>query len=214
MKALLSHSTPEKIGLFDCIIKRLERIETHYARRLRRPLLLEGPYRLNMKELEAEIEQVELMLSLSDNCKSFGGEFWAAIARWQAASYRESCVRLLEDYKERTRHISGDRDVNTIISALSKAVRAALDQAEPSPGKATLEDVFKIRNIYDNPELKALVESDMFTAQRRKELYEAADEWVLQQPVFPPECDALLSDNGGCESTPPFFRNGCSTITL
>lgn len=204
---MLSRSAPEKFGSFDSIFKRLERVETRYS-----TYLSGSPCRVKMKELGADLAQVEMMLSLVQSfscdltdtnsvgdrelgdCEKVGREFWAAIAKWQAASYKESCIRLLEDYKERTRHISGDPDVDTITRALSKAV-AIVPTAYPE--KATLEDIFKIKTIYDDPELKALVESNMFTAKRRNELYEAAEDWALQQPVFPPECYALFSNRGG-----------------
>lgn len=101
----------------------------------------------------------------------------------------------MEDYKEMTRHVSGDRcDVETILSALSAAVRRACEQPEPSPEKTTFADAFAIRNLYDDAGLKALVESNMFTPQRQRELYEAAEELMYQQPAFPPECYALLSN--------------------
>lgn len=107
----------------------------------------------------------------------------------------------MKDYKEMTRHISDDRrDVDTIIACLSSAARKACDQPEPSLEKTTLVDAFEIRNIYDDPDLKALVESNLFTAERRKELSEVIEYLVDQEPAFPPECYALLSNQEYSES--------------
>ncbi|KAG8944566.1 hypothetical protein FRC04_001689 [Tulasnella sp. 424] len=104
-------------------------------------------------------------------------------------------MRLLEDYRETTEHLSGDRgDVETILSALSAAARRACEQPQPSPEKTTFADAFAIRNLYEDPALKTLVDSTMFTPQRRRELYAAAEELMYQQPAFPPECYALLSN--------------------
>lgn len=62
---------------------------------------------------------------------------------------------------------------------------------EPDPEKAQLADVFCIRNIYDDPDLKVLIASDRFTTEKRLALQEVVDDLLLQQPMFPPECYAL-----------------------
>lgn len=181
-----------------CIIPRLERITNGFNQDLIR--LSASPNHQAeaaavMEERGRQMAQIELMMIMLLNSKMYSKQFWASLVRWQMYTYQENCIRLMEDYKEMTRHVSGDRcDVETILSALSTAVRRACEQPEPSPEKTTFGDAFAIRNIYDDPGLKALVESNMFTPQRQRELYEAAEEMMYQQPAFPPECYALLSN--------------------
>ncbi|KAG8920373.1 hypothetical protein FRC01_000796 [Tulasnella sp. 417] len=100
---------------------------------------------------------------------------------------------LLRDYREATHDMPEDRDdADVFINALEKAVRRVHNLPEPDTEKAQLSDVFSVRNIYDDPEIKALINSDRFTREKRLELQEAVEDLLLQQPVFPPECYALL----------------------
>ncbi|KAG8914928.1 hypothetical protein FRC00_009596 [Tulasnella sp. 408] len=107
-------------------------------------------------------------------------------------TYRRFGAKLLKDYKEATLNVEEDRDgVEAFISALEKAVKRADGLPEPDPEKAQLADVFWIRNIYDDPDIKALIASDQFTSEKRLALQEVVEDLLLQQPIFPPECYAL-----------------------
>ncbi|KAG8964242.1 hypothetical protein FRC00_003234 [Tulasnella sp. 408] len=126
------------------------------------------------------------------NSNSFGPEFWASIARWQIEAYRRFGNKLLQDYKDATCDMRENRDdVEVFTAALEKAVKRAYALPEPDPEKAQLEDVFSIRNIYDDPDVKALITPDRFSAEKRLALQEVVEELLMQQPMFPPECYAL-----------------------
>lgn len=77
------------------------------------------------------------------------------------------------------------------MNALEKATQRAYELETPE--KVDWFDVFVIRNIYDDPDLKTLIDSDQFAPGRRQALYEAIEDMVLKYPLFPPQCYALLS---------------------
>lgn len=98
----------------------------------------------------------------------------------------------MRDYRDATRDIPEDKDgAEVFIAALDRAVRRAHSLPEPDPEKARLSDVFLIRNVYDDEDMKALIFSDRFTPKKRLELQEAVEELLLDQPMFPPECYRL-----------------------
>lgn len=85
-----------------------------------------------------------------------------------------------------------DREgVDAFIGALEKVVKRAHALPEPDPKKARISDVFSIRNAYDDPDVKALIDSNRFTSGKRLELQNAVEDLLSQQPIFPPECYAL-----------------------
>lgn len=145
-----------------------------------------------LEERGRQMAQIELMMLMLLNHDVYDGNFWASLVRWQMHTHQENCIRLLEDYKEATRHVSDNKC--DLLAALSAAVHRVCEHPEPSPEKVTFADAFTIRNLYDDPGLKALVESSKFTPQQRRELNEVAEELMYQQPAFPPECYALLSN--------------------
>ncbi|KAG8921680.1 hypothetical protein FRC01_000120 [Tulasnella sp. 417] len=199
---LRRHSVHYRSAIIDCIDQRLDRIKGNLSSATAREGIIyfgghgEGRARSEGHTyLGSQMDHVELMLFLATNSHRFSGEFWARIVKWQRAAYQQNCLRLLKDYEELTRHITDDRrDIDNIITCLSNAIRKARNQPEPTPEKTTIADVFTIRNIYDDPELKALIESNMFSAERREELFEATEDLVYQEPAFPSECYALLSN--------------------
>ncbi|KIO20909.1 hypothetical protein M407DRAFT_29462 [Tulasnella calospora MUT 4182] len=135
---------------------------------------------------------VELMLHLIENRESFDQSFWTKINQWQIGEYQQECQRFLQGYKRATDSIVQDgHNANLIVNALEKATQRAYELEKPE--KAQWFDVFVIRNIYDDPDLKALIDSDRFAPGKRQELYEAIEDMSLQYPLFPPECYALLS---------------------
>lgn len=102
------------------------------------------------------------------------------------------CEKLLREYREATYDIKDDRaGVEAFIGALESAVKRAQALPDPDPEKARASDVFSIRSPYDDPDVKALIDSDRFTPGKRLELQNAVEELLLQQPMFPPECYAL-----------------------
>lgn len=99
---------------------------------------------------------------------------------------------LLKDYRNATQNVPHDRDgVKAFTDALEKAVKRAHALQEPDQEKGQLCHVFSIRNIYDDPDIKALISSDRFTQEKRLKLQESVEDLLQQQPVFPPECYAL-----------------------
>lgn len=87
-----------------------------------------------------------------------------------------------------TRGMSQSRDeLKIFIGVLEKAVQRACALAGPDEGKAQLSDVFSIRSIYNDPDVRALVASERFTLDERLELQRVAEELLIQQPMFPPE---------------------------
>ncbi|KAG8914930.1 hypothetical protein FRC00_009598, partial [Tulasnella sp. 408] len=58
-------------------------------------------------------------------------------------------------------------DAEIFIGALERAVRRVHALPEPDAEKAQLSDVFAVRNIYDDPEIKVLINSDRFTPEKR-----------------------------------------------
>lgn len=100
--------------------------------------------------------------------------------------------KLLRDYKEAMFDMPEDKEeAEVFIGALEKAVGRAHALPEPDAEKAQFSDVFAVRNIYDDPDIKALVNSDRFTPEKRLVLQEAVEDLLSQQPMFPPECYAL-----------------------
>lgn len=85
----------------------------------------------------------------------------------------------------------GGDEVKAFIGALEKAVQRAYGLPVPEEGKAQLSDVFSIRSIYNDPDVWALVTSERFTLEKRLELQRVAEELLIQQPMFPPNCYAL-----------------------
>ncbi|KAG8911424.1 hypothetical protein FRC01_005719 [Tulasnella sp. 417] len=144
------------------------------------------------KKNERMVAHIELMLYLVNNRESFGPGFWASIARWQIDTYRQFGDKLLRDYKTATQNIPVDRDgVQAFTDALEQAVKRAHTLQEPDQEKGQLSDVFYIRNIYEDPDIKLLIASDRFSPEKRLKLQESVEDLLQQQPVFPPECYAL-----------------------
>lgn len=144
------------------------------------------------KNYEMRVAHIELMVNLVENRESFGPKFWASIAKWQMETYRRFCDTLLRDYKDSTRDMAEDKDgVEVFTAALEKAVRRAYALPEPDPEKAQISDIFLIRNIYDDPDVQSLISSDRFNQEKRRELQEAVEEMLTEQPMFPPACYTL-----------------------
>ncbi|KAG8976591.1 hypothetical protein FRC05_003430 [Tulasnella sp. 425] len=85
----------------------------------------------------------------------------------------------------------GRDEVKVFIGALEKAVQRAYALPVPEEEEAQLSDVFSIRSIYNDPDVWALVNSKRFTPEERLELQRVAEELLIQQPMFPPDCYAL-----------------------
>ncbi|KAG9003909.1 hypothetical protein FRB90_011088 [Tulasnella sp. 427] len=137
---------------------------------------------------ERTVAHIELMVALICNRDRLTPELYASLVKWQLDAHRRYAQSLLQDYKEATRDFPDDDDVKSFVSALEKAISRAQTLREPDPEKAQYYDVFSIRNIYDDPDIKALVASDRFTPEKRLKLQETVTNLLLQQPVFPPEC--------------------------
>lgn len=100
--------------------------------------------------------------------------------------------KLLIDYKSAAQSSRGDKNSALITDALEKAVQRVNTLQEPE--NSTVADVFVIRNIYDDPELKAMISSCFSSGQQRK-LSKVISERVLEQPIFPPHCWAILNSS-------------------
>ncbi|KAG8914929.1 hypothetical protein FRC00_009597 [Tulasnella sp. 408] len=132
------------------------------------------------------------MVYLVKNRGSFGPKFWCSITSWQIETYRRFCEKLLMEYREATWDMLDDRDgVENFTRALETAVKRAHALPDPDPEKARLSDAFSIRNTYDDPDVKALIDSDRFTPGKRIELQNAVQDLLLRQPLFPLECYAI-----------------------
>ncbi|KAG8923756.1 hypothetical protein FRC00_005885 [Tulasnella sp. 408] len=142
--------------------------------------------------MSAPASPTDALNATIENKDSFDQSFWTKINRWQIGEYQRECQRLLQDYKGAMNSITQDsHNVDLIVKALEKATERAYELTNPE--KAEWFDVFVIRNIYDDPDLKALIDSDKFAPGRRQELYEAIEDMVLQYPLFPHQCYALVS---------------------
>ncbi|KAG8936324.1 hypothetical protein FRC00_009067 [Tulasnella sp. 408] len=104
---------------------------------------------------------------------------------------RPECTKLLQHYKTASRKSAWDKNRALLINALEKAVQRVYALKEPA--EATFADVFVIRNIYDDPDLKAVI-PECFTSGERLELAKVMREALLHQPEFPPPCWALTKD--------------------
>ncbi|KAG9018643.1 hypothetical protein FRB90_011068 [Tulasnella sp. 427] len=146
----------------------------------------------NIIRSEGRLAHVELIIKLIEERDTLDSHFWGEVNAWQIKEYQQSCEEFRQTYKRATSTIAHkDKNVKLITAALDKATeRAYLLQPSEKP---TWEDAFVVRSIYDDPDLKALIESNRIPAERRRRMLEAAEEMALQQPLFPPECYALLS---------------------
>ncbi|KAG8909950.1 hypothetical protein FRC01_006629 [Tulasnella sp. 417] len=142
---------------------------------------------------EREIAHLNLMLHLLQNHDSYEPTFWASIVKWQIAQFKQQCSKLLQDYKWAARHNTCDETTVFIADALEKAVQKVYALEEPE--KATFADAFVIRNIYEDPDLKAVISSRFSSGQQLK-LSKVVNNQMLQQPVFPPHCWSLLETAG------------------
>ncbi|KAG8917573.1 hypothetical protein FRC01_002360 [Tulasnella sp. 417] len=142
---------------------------------------------------EREIGHIKLMIHLLQNHDSYEPNFWASIVKWQIAQHKEQCRKLLQDYKWAARHNTCDENSVLIADALEKAAQRAYALEEPE--KPTFADVFVLRNIYDDPDLKAVI-SSRFTSEQQLKLAKVVNNQMLQQPAFPPHCWSLLETVG------------------
>ncbi|KAG9041119.1 hypothetical protein FS837_012718 [Tulasnella sp. UAMH 9824] len=99
----------------------------------------------------------------------------------------EVCKGLLEDYRD----LAGD-EAKVFVNALGQAAQTAYALPEPDPEKTEFHEAFHIRTVYDDPNVKKLVTSEMITPKKRLELERVSEEILQQQPMFPPECYAIL----------------------
>ncbi|KAG8919863.1 hypothetical protein FRC01_001054 [Tulasnella sp. 417] len=179
----------------DCIIPRIQKVLTRAERDRRLGTRRWLPHSSNAvleDKYKSQVAHIELMVYLIKNRGSFGPTFWSSIVRWQIETYRRFCEKLLREYREATCDMMNDRDgVEAFIAALEKAVKRAHALPDPDPEKAQFSDAFSIRNTYEDPDVKALVDSDRFTPGKRLELQSAVQDLLLQQPMFPPECYAI-----------------------
>lgn len=137
-----------------------------------------------------QVAHVNLMIYLLHTRDSYEPDFWADIVKWQMALHKQHSWKLLQDYKAAMKNNIFDRgNRELILSALEKAVQRV--NALEAPEKATFEDAFVIRNIYDDPDLKAVITS-RFSPDQQLRLSKTMDEILLQQPAFPPQCYSLL----------------------
>ncbi|KAG8976592.1 hypothetical protein FRC05_003431 [Tulasnella sp. 425] len=195
----LSKDRPDDINscvvIRSCILPRISRLVTDLDMDRNaqfRAQFPNGADRIPGEKYERRIRHIELMLQLVKNRESFGPGFWASIAKWQVQTYQRYCTKLLEDYINSTRSMSESRDeAKVFIGTLEKALQRAYALPEPDEGKAQLSDVFFIRSIYNDPDVRALVASERFTPEKRLEVQRVAEELLRQQPMFPPKCYAL-----------------------
>lgn len=83
-------------------------------------------------------------------------------------------------------------DIRLLIDTLGTAVGRALAESVPSPKTAKFTDVFVIRQIHNDPDMKAILESDFFAPEDKQGMSQIAEEADQARPYFPPECYLLL----------------------
>ncbi|KIO19516.1 hypothetical protein M407DRAFT_30841 [Tulasnella calospora MUT 4182] len=172
----------------NCIIPRIQKMLTSAERyrHLRPRLCLLHPNNSIFEgKYQSQVAHIELMIYLVKNPLSFTDEFVLTVSS-------KACEKFLREYREATCDMLDDRNgVDAFIGALEKAVKRAHALPEPDPEKAQLSDAFSVRNIYDDPDVKALIDSERFTPEKRLELQNAVEDLLLQQPIFPPNCYAI-----------------------
>ncbi|KAG8912230.1 hypothetical protein FRC01_005212, partial [Tulasnella sp. 417] len=128
-----------------------------------------------------------------ENHDSFGPDFWVKIAHWQLLEYQRDARKLLEDYDK---HVSMLEKVEPITrlyrAALAKAVERAQAESPLNGYDVTWSDVFIIRHLSYDPDLKGVIHnSDVTSLEGRQKLMRLIDELLLDEPHFPPECYSL-----------------------
>ncbi|KAG9003910.1 hypothetical protein FRB90_011089 [Tulasnella sp. 427] len=198
----LSRNTDDPIGqniyviVNDIILPRLQKALSRVSREHRQT------FRGSDEEqrFEMMVAHIELMVTLIIKRDTLGSRFWATVAKWQKETYcqclpfssSKDAARLLREYRMATADVSNDKNgPKAFTAALEKAVERSQVLPEPDSEKAQFSDVFWLRNVYDDPDIKILVASDQFTPEKRLRLQETVDNLLLQQPLFPAECYAL-----------------------
>ncbi|KIO27562.1 hypothetical protein M407DRAFT_190350 [Tulasnella calospora MUT 4182] len=140
---------------------------------------------------------IELMIYLIETRDLHSNKFWMRVARWQVAKHQSECTRILANFiqKRLEKEPRDGQRCQHLISNLQTAVGRALSETDPSPNTAKFTDVFVIRELHDDPDMKRLIASDFFTRQERQILLGKTEKKRFDKPYFPPECYDMLSDD-------------------
>ncbi|KAG9018734.1 hypothetical protein FRB90_010202 [Tulasnella sp. 427] len=136
---------------------------------------------------QIRLAHVELMLYLIRRRSEISRNDWLNIANWQLATHREACHRLQISYhKATTPHadLPGVQSVRAILLSTRKAAYAQCDFVD----NADIYDAFVRRNVFDQPELRGLLDSDTMDLKAKAEMNKIEVGLVAQQPAFPKWC--------------------------
>ncbi|KIO15392.1 hypothetical protein M407DRAFT_13310, partial [Tulasnella calospora MUT 4182] len=87
------------------------------------------------------------------------------------------CKGLLEDY----RALAGN-EATVFVDALDHASQTAYALPEPDPEKTDFREAFRVRAVYDDPEVKKLLNSEVIAPKKRLELERVSEDILQQQP--------------------------------
>ncbi|KAG8925826.1 hypothetical protein FRC01_009639 [Tulasnella sp. 417] len=146
-----------------------------------------------MDDYQRRMTHIELLQTIVQNYHRFDSTFWSKIVRWQLEEYHRESKRILKDFnKALADHGHLEPGHRAYQRAIATATQAALAEPGPSPGDVTWADVFTVRHLFQDPALKAVIDSGWTSSDQRLELLAFIDQVLLEEPQFPPDCHAFL----------------------
>lgn len=177
--------------LEDCVEPRLTSLTSDFEKEMNARshyscLGLESKW-LQQPRYQSRLAHVELMLYLIRRRSEISRNDWIKIVNWQLATYREACHRLQISWFKAT-HAHADlpavQSIRSILLSIRKAAYAQRDYVD----SADIYDAFIPRNVFDHPELRGLLNSDMMDVKGREEMAKLEAGVMAQQPAFPKWC--------------------------